>query len=168
MSIDIGLAVILIIAAFLIGLLIGRSGKSSGSLEQRESSTEHEKTFGGVTAYEPVPYAPDTIDRGRFDAAVAAAIASYLGEDVSGLRIHSVKLLSRKAMPRQPMVAAISAAIATVMGTDVSGLRIRSIRRIGAAAPNRQQMVAAISAAIATAMNTEIDGLRIRSIKKIS
>ena len=168
MSIDLGLAVILIIAAFLIGLLIGRSGKTTKNSEKSESDTEHEKISNGTSAYELQPYAPDIVDRGRFDAAVAAAIALYLGEDVSGLRIHSVKPLTRKVVLRQPMVAAISAAIATCMGTDVSGLRIRSIRRIGTASPNRQHMVAAISAAIATAMNTDIDGLRIHSIKKIS
>lgn len=168
MTINIGLAVVLIAAAFLIGLLTGRSEKKPQAHEQPETRRDTAGEAGGVFAPAPVFRAPDISDHGRFDAAVAAAIATYLGEDIKGLRIHAVRPLSQRAKPAQSEVAAISAAIATHMGTEASGLRIHSIRRVGAPLPDRRQMVAAISAAIATAMNTDVDGLRIRSIKKIS
>ncbi|HWS29867.1 MAG TPA: hypothetical protein VN512_07070 [Clostridia bacterium] len=167
MTIDIWLAIALIAAAFIIGFLLGRKGKTKAVPVKSKFNTESRPEETGIAAPAWVSDAPDISDRGKFDAAIAASIASYMGSEVAGLRIRSVKPLSRVA-PRQPMVAAMSAAIATHMGTDVSALRIHSIRPIGAAPANRQQMVAAISAAIATAMNAETDGLRIRSIKKIS
>ena len=34
---------------------------------------------------------PDAADRKAFDAAIMAAIATYMGKDVNGLRIHSIK-----------------------------------------------------------------------------
>jgi hypothetical protein len=167
LTIDIGLAIALIAVAFVIGFLLGRKGKTMAVTDKSETNTESRPEKTGIAAPAQAYDTPDISDRGKFDAAIAAAIASYMDSEVAGLRIRSVKPLSRVS-PHQPFVAAMSAAIATYMGPDVSALRIRSIRRVGAAPTNRQQMVAAISAAIATAMNTEIDGLRIRSIKKIS
>ncbi|MCR5809655.1 MAG: OadG family protein [Clostridiales bacterium] len=68
-------------------------------------------------------------------AAVSAAIAEYLGEDVSGIKIHSIRRVGAEneaAAPadRRELVAVISAAIATELGTDVSGIRIHSIRKV--------------------------------------
>ncbi|MEN6471148.1 MAG: hypothetical protein ABFC62_06765 [Clostridiaceae bacterium] len=165
MSIDIVLAVALIAAAFLIGFYLGRSGKTKNVYEHPGRSAEAETAEDAGAAAPQAAYIPN---RGQFAAAVSAAIATYLGEGVEGLRIRSIRRLSGGDTLHRPMVAAMSAAIATHMGTDVSGLRIHSIRRVGAPATDRGHMVAAISAAIATAMNTQIDGLRIHSIKKIS
>ena len=167
MTIDIGLAIAFIVVAFVIGFMLGRKGKTKIIADNNEIDTESRPEETGISTPAQVFDAPDISDRGKFDAAIAAAIASYMGPEVAGLRIRSVKPLSRVSL-RQPMVAAMSAAMATYMGADVSALRIRSIRRIGVAPTNRQQTVAAISAAIATAMNKDIDGLRIHSIKKIS
>lgn len=66
-------------------------------------------------------------------AAVSAAVAEYLGTDVSGIRIHSFRRVGGQAAltpdERRELIAVISAAIAEEMGGDVSGIRIRSIRR---------------------------------------
>lgn len=70
-------------------------------------------------------------DRGRFDAIVAAAIASYIGNDIDGLRIHSVRRIGDDAAAnRGQFVAAVSAALASTLGSDVDGLRIHSIKRV--------------------------------------
>ena len=67
-------------------------------------------------------------------AAVSAAIAEYLGTDISGIRICSVKRVG-EAQPeltleqRRELIAVISAAIASEMGAEVTGIRITSIRR---------------------------------------
>lgn len=105
-------------------------------------------------------------NRPQFVAAVAASIASFLGTDVSGLRIRSIRRVSVGMENRQQFVAAVSAALATAMGTAPGGLRIRSIRRLSDGGGDRRQLVAAMSAALATAMGTEISGLRIHSIKQ--
>lgn len=165
MTINIVLAVAFIAAAFLIGFYLGRSGKAKNVDEHPERNAEAETV---ANTSEALPQAASIPNRGQFAAAISAAIATYLGEGVEGLRIRSIRRLSGGVTLHQPMVAAMSAAIATHMGTDVSGLRIHSIRRVGAPVTDRGHMVAAISAAIATAMNTQIDGLRIHNIKKIS
>ena len=68
-------------------------------------------------------------NRPQFVAAVSAAIATAMGTDVTGIRIHSIRPAG--ATPgRGELVAAVSAAIATEMGTTPSGLRIHSIRQI--------------------------------------
>lgn len=72
-------------------------------------------------------------DRACFDAVVAAAIASYTGTKVSGLRIHSIKPLSSSTEDSEAhgqFVAAVAGAIATATGTTASGLRIHSIRKL--------------------------------------
>lgn len=69
-------------------------------------------------------------DRKLLDAIIAAAIATYDGSDMTGLRIRSIKQIGGAEGDRQQFVAAVSAALATSMGTDVQGLRIHSIKKI--------------------------------------
>ena len=69
-------------------------------------------------------------DRKLLDAVIAAAIATYDGSDISGLRIRSIRQIGAPSGERQQFVAAVSAAVATTMGTDVQGLRIHSIKKI--------------------------------------
>lgn len=66
-------------------------------------------------------------------AVLSAALAEYLGSDVSGIRIHSIKRVGSEELTdekRRELIAAISAAIAEEMGEDVSAIRIRSIRKV--------------------------------------
>lgn len=69
-------------------------------------------------------------DRMLFDAIISAALAEYIGADVRGIRIKSLRQLNTQQADRGIFTAAVSAAIATAMGEDVEGLRITSIRRI--------------------------------------
>ena len=72
-------------------------------------------------------------DRACFDAVVAVALATYMGTEARGLRIHSIRQLSAEpetALSHGQFVAAIAAALATATGTDASGFRIHSIRKI--------------------------------------
>ena len=69
-------------------------------------------------------------DRKLLDAIIAAAIATYDGSDISGLRIRSIRQLGGDGADRQQFVAAVSAAPATTMGAGVQGLRIHSIKKI--------------------------------------
>ena len=66
-------------------------------------------------------------------AAVSAAIAEYLGTDIGGMRIVSIKQVGEDAQlsqaERRELIAAISAAIAAELDTDVTGIRIHSIRK---------------------------------------
>ncbi len=67
-------------------------------------------------------------------AAISAAVAEYLGEDIDGFRIHSIKRVGSganelSAEQRRELIAVISAAIAEEMGEDVSGIRITSIKK---------------------------------------
>ena len=66
-------------------------------------------------------------------AAVSAAVAEYLGTDIEGIRIHSIKRVGGSgelpSAQRRELVAAISAAIAEEMGSDISAIRILSIRK---------------------------------------
>ena len=67
-------------------------------------------------------------------AAVSAAIAEYLGTDIEGIRICSVKRIGGEQAgmtveQRRELIAVISCAVAAEMGEDVSGIRIKSIRR---------------------------------------
>ncbi len=71
------------------------------------------------------------VDRPQFVAAISAAIATSMGTDISGIRIHSIRPVGAINAPeRQELVAAVSAAIATEMGCDIEGLRIHSIRPV--------------------------------------
>lgn len=169
MTISISVAVLLVAAALALGYLLGRSSAKEPAAESELAQAQKEAE-GSQAAPDTrhVSSAPHALDRGGFNAAVSAAIATYLGEDIKGLRILSVKPLAQKTPNRELLVAAVSAALATAMGTEVSGLRIRSIKRIGAPANERGQMIAAISAAIATAMNTDVNALRIHRVTKLS
>jgi len=69
-------------------------------------------------------------DRMLFDAVISAALAEYIGADVRGIRIKSLRQLNAQHADRGVFTAAVSAAIATAMGEDVEGLKITSIRRI--------------------------------------
>lgn len=65
-------------------------------------------------------------------AVISAAIAEYLGSDIDGLRIRSIRRVGGDkldAAQRRELIAVISAAIASELDTDVSGIRIHSIRR---------------------------------------
>ncbi len=71
--------------------------------------------------------------RRQLIAAVSASIAQYLGTDVTGIRLHSIKRADGAVMQadeRRMLVAAISTAIASEMGADVSAISIRSIRKV--------------------------------------
>ena len=72
-------------------------------------------------------------DRRKLIAAVSSAVAEYLGTDISGLRICSIRRIGGEAPAsndRRELVAAISSAIAVEMGTDVSAIRIHSIKKV--------------------------------------
>lgn len=69
-------------------------------------------------------------DRKLLDAIVAAAIATYDGSAIEGLRIRSIRQLGGQSANRQQFVAAVSAAVATTIGADVQGLRVHSIKKI--------------------------------------
>ena len=69
-------------------------------------------------------------DRRAAVAAISAAVAEYMGTDVEGIRIRSIRLAGEpsEASDRRELIAAISAAIATELDTDISGIRIHSIK----------------------------------------
>lgn len=71
-------------------------------------------------------------DRKLFDAVVSSAIAEYIGDHISGIRINSVRQLNETSQPfdRGQFAAAVSAAVATAMGEQVKGIRIKSIKKI--------------------------------------
>ncbi len=90
--------------------------KKAAAPEQKASAA-----IGGGIAFK---------DRKLLDAIIAAAIATYDGSAIDGLRIRPIKQLNAADGDRQQFVAAVSAAVATTMGTDVQGLRIHSIKKI--------------------------------------
>lgn len=71
-------------------------------------------------------------DRKLFDAIISSAIAEYIGNNISGLRIKSIRQLNETSQlpDRGQFTAAVSAAIATAMGEEVKGIRIKSIKKI--------------------------------------
>ncbi len=166
-----GLTVMLLsLRPILIGLLVlillilvvrffAHQKRKGSDTEQTESLVQQT-----VSDEEPVDALPD---RKMFDAVVAAAIAEYIGPDVAGLRILSVRRLGEQQPSRGSFIAAISAAIAEYMGPDVAGLRIRSIKRLDGYRPDKGPFTAAISAAIATVMGEDVSKIRILSVKKL-
>ncbi len=111
---------------------------------------------------------PETIaNRPQFVAAIASAIATHMGTEPGGLRIHSIRRVDGKSPGRGEFVAAVSAAIAMQMGTEPNGLRIHSIRPVEGRSAGRGEFVAAIAGAIAQAMGTEPSGLRIHSMRRV-
>ena len=89
--------------------------------------------FSPVTSSAPIKLTGEK--RRETVAAISAAIAEYLGTDVSAIRIHGIRRVGggaevTAAADRRELVAVISAAIAEEMGTDISGIRIHSIRKV--------------------------------------
>ena len=66
----------------------------------------------------------------RFDAAVACALAEFMGEGVEQIRIHSIRRLDEPYFDRGGFTAAVSAALATFMGRNVKGIRIVNITKL--------------------------------------
>lgn len=92
---------------------------------------EHTRPVSVAPAFTSVPAIAGP-NRREAIAAVSAAIAEYLGEDASAIRIHSIKQVGAPALSveeRRELVAVISASIAAELGTDVTGIRIHSIRK---------------------------------------
>ncbi len=88
------------------------------------------RTDAGQAAALPAYAAAAVPDRQLFDAVISAALAEYIGPEVAGLRIKSIRQRSAPQPYRGAFTAAISAAIATAMGESVQGIRIRSIKRV--------------------------------------
>ena len=129
---------ILVLLIIIIYRLLSRSGKrNQGATDAaREGRAEPARDEGGTqridprgseAGAEPVMAARD---RGLFDAVVSAALAEYMGPEVAGLRIRSIRQAGRRKADGSAFTAALSAAIASAMGEDVSGIRILSIRKI--------------------------------------
>lgn len=153
------------IAGIVLSALVAFIARRSRSVDREaDASVEPRGEQPGAVA-SPEYSAGSIANRPQFVAAVSASIAAYLGTDVSGLRIRSIRRMSGGDANRRQFVAAVSAALATAMGTEPSGIRIRSIRRLSGGG-ERRQLVAAMSAALAAAMGTEVSGLRIHSIKQ--
>lgn len=115
----------LIILTKLMSAVLSKSSKN----ESKQPSTAVQTA---PVSAQPAPAFADATNipnRQQFVAAVSAAIATYMGTDVSGLRIRSIKVAGASD-DRQQMVAAMSAAIASAMDTEPSGLRIHSIKKI--------------------------------------
>lgn len=87
-----------------------------------------------VPAPAPVAAAPVVIpNHGELAAVISAALAEELGEDVSAIRIHSIRQLTPStpaASGRQALVAAVSAVLAEELGEDVSAIRIHSLKQV--------------------------------------
>ena len=49
-----------------------------------------EPTIQPIPVEQPVSAQQPTVDRGEFSAAIAAALAVYLGPNIEGIRIHSI------------------------------------------------------------------------------
>lgn len=106
-------------------------------LKPRKSASKAAAVSAPAAAAAPAaiasPAAPPAVNADevkRFDAAISAAIAEYIGGDVTNIKITSVKKLSDNVDPRECLTAVISAAVATAMNRDVAGLRITGIRQI--------------------------------------
>ncbi len=102
--------------------------------ELRAHKPEQEEVVPVTHSLAPVSAPALTGEKRReLVAAVSAAIAESIGEDVSGIRIRSIRRVGGETElspeQRRELIAVISAAIAEQMGADVSGIRIRSIRR---------------------------------------
>lgn len=104
--------------------------------EVRFAKKHGEQVLPEHTGFVPAPARPIALSgeqRRELVAAVSAAIAESMGQDVSSIRIHSIKRVGGEELPaesRRELVAVISAAVATQLGTEVSGIRIHSIRRV--------------------------------------
>ena len=112
------------------------------SLAKREYTPRRKRNLPDVlpenTIPAPAALKPNTVsllesgDRRSAVAAISAAVAEYLGSDVSAIRIHSIRQLGSAPVntDRRELIAVISASIASEMGTDISGIRICSIKKV--------------------------------------
>lgn len=109
--------------------------------EDRPRKSSHQEVAPETLGFVPVVGGNDITSsriapekRRETVAAVSAAIAEYLGTDIEGIRICSVKRIGGEQAgmtveQRRELIAVISCAVAAEMGEDVSGIRIKSIRR---------------------------------------
>ncbi|MDL2217258.1 OadG family protein [Christensenellaceae bacterium OttesenSCG-928-M15] len=99
---------------------------------KKKKPDQVEKASAPAAAVASQPMAPMGIaNRPQFVAAVSAAIATCMGTEPDGLRIHSIRPMGGAAQTdRGHFVAAVAAAIAVDMGTDINGIRIHSIKRV--------------------------------------
>ncbi len=111
----------LIILTKLMSFFITKFSRSTKTEDAEPAQT----TPAVATASVPVAIS----DRPAFVAAIASAIATCIGTDVSGLRICSIRRTGEND-ERPRFTAAVAASIASVMGADVHGLRIKSIKKI--------------------------------------
>lgn len=118
----------IILLTKLMGALVG---KKTQVLPEQKPVAQNDVSLAAPAIQQPAfPIA----DRTCFSAVVAAAVASYMGTDMPGLRIRSIKQLS--AVPtsgtdeHNRFIAVITAAIATAADMDAAGLRVHSIRKI--------------------------------------
>lgn len=95
-----------------------------------KTEVSHESTPTPQIAMRPALAVAGINDRMLFDAVISAALAEYIGANVRGIRIKSLRQLNAQQADRGVFTAVVSAAIATAMGEDVEGLKITSIRRI--------------------------------------
>ena len=138
-----GVSVVFIGLISLIGIIylmsfIVRLVRGEGRTKLPAAFTENPEESGGAysSASSANLTAPRLTGEKRREtmAAISAAVAEYLGSDIAGLRIHSIKRVGGSAEltddKRRELIAAISAAIAEEMGEDVSAIRIRSIKKV--------------------------------------
>ncbi len=76
-TVFVGLVIIIFICK-LLGMLVGKIGN-------------HEKKTDTVTPSQPQTISEEIPDREEFVAAISAALAEYMGEDVNSFRIVSIK-----------------------------------------------------------------------------
>ncbi len=144
----------------------GSSGKQSiGATPIIEQSEPFQPT--SAEPYIPTAAADDYVkasipNRAAVIAAISAAIAEDCGEDISRIRILSVRERANSIPDRAKLCAAISAVISEETGAEY--VKIHSIRRLSSV-PNRGELCAAISAVISE--ETGAEHVRVHSIKRI-
>lgn len=122
-------------------LIISLSSRVIGLFKKDRPIKKRRSKEEVLPEYGPAPAAPEMgrssvelsgAERKAFIAAVSCALAEYMGKDVEGVRICSVRRVGGSSFDpeRRRLIAAISAAVAEEMGKDVSGIRIRSIRKV--------------------------------------
>ncbi len=125
MALGIGIVFLGLISLVYISKLMSSMCRLSGdgSKKAKEQPVKPAPAKMPAAAVEAVP------NRQQFTAAVAATIATYMGSEPAGLRIHSIQPAS-EAPNRNEFVAAVSAAVATQVGGDASSFVIHSIRQV--------------------------------------
>ncbi len=112
-------------------LLIYLTRIMSYFIEKKNPSISAQATAAAAPVAAPVPQAAAITNRPQFVAAVSAAIATAMGTEPNGLRIHSIQPVGGHANSEEKgrFVAAVSASLAEYMGEDINGIRIHSITR---------------------------------------